>query len=57
MLGIIFLPGTKILCVGDIYFSSIEKIFSANHSGRDMSVFFGCDMICFHSKKLKMIQK
>ena len=41
MLGINLLYGTRILCVGDIYFSSIDKIFSATCPGGDTEVVFG----------------
>ena len=53
MLGINFLPGTKWFCVRDIYFSSIQRIFSATCSDGDMVVVFGCEMDLFSYQHLR----
>ena len=47
MFGINLLCGTMRLCVGDIYSSSIDQIFSATCSVGDMKVVFECELYLF----------
>ena len=52
MFGINLLCGTMRLCVGDIYSSSIDQIFSATCSVGDMKVVFGCELYLFPFRRL-----
>ena len=53
MLSNNLLLGKMISYVGDIYFSSIEKILRPTCSGGDMAVVFGYEMDSFSPQRLR----